>query len=232
MPTAAAIVVAAGPGSRLGAGVPKAFVELGGVPLVVRSLRAMLAVPAVASVVVVVPAAYAARAGETLARCGPWRCPVTVVNGGPERQDSVRNGLAAVGDVDLIAIHDAARPFVSPDVVEAAIAAAAAHGAAIVATPATDTIKQVAPDGRIEHTPRRDSMWLAQTPQVFRGALIRAAHAEGATSESDATDDAVLVERLGAPVYVVRGNPENRKITTAADLRWAESLLAQPSMPR
>ena len=232
MPTAAAIVVAAGPGSRLGAPVPKAFVELAGVPLVVHSLRTMLAVPAIGSAVVVVAADYAAHARDTLDRYGPWRGAVTVVPGGAERQDSVRHGLAVVAEVDLIAIHDAARPFVSVDAVEAAIAAAAAHGAAIVATPATDTIKQVAADGRVEHTPPRQSIWLAQTPQVFRSTLIRAAHAEAAASGWNATDDAMLVERLGAPVYVVPGNAENRKITTAEDLRWAEWLLAHPAARR
>ena len=233
MPTAAAIVVAAGPGSRLGAAVPKAFVGLAGVPLVVRSLRAMLAVPAIESAVVVVPPDYLERGRATLGAAGPWPSAVTVVIGGAQRQDSVRNGLAAVGEVDLIAIHDAARPFVSAAAIEAALTAAAAHGAAIVSTPATDTIKQVAADGRIEHTPPRHSLWLAQTPQVFRSALIRAAHAQAAAASiSDATDDAVLVERLGAPVYVVPGNPENRKITTAEDLRWAEWLLAHPAARR
>jgi 2-C-methyl-D-erythritol 4-phosphate cytidylyltransferase len=232
VPTAAAIVVAAGPGSRLGAPVPKAFVELGGVPLVVRSLRAMLAVPAIGSAVVVVPVDCGDRACATLDTYGPWRCAVHVVIGGAERQASVRHGLAAVAEADLIVIHDAARPFVSVAAVEAAIAAAAVHGAAVVSTPATDTIKQVAADGRIEHTPPRQSLWLAQTPQVFRSALIRAAHDQAAAAVSDATDDAMLVERLGAPVYVVPGNAENRKITTAEDLRWAEWLLAQPPTRR
>ena len=230
--TVGAILVAAGPGSRLGAPVPKAFIELGGCPLMIRALRGLLEAPSISAAVVVVPSTEVATARAALARHGPWRCPIDVTAGGAERQDSVRSGLAAVGTPELIAIHDAARPFVSPDVVEAVIAAAATHGAAIVAHPATDTVKQVHPDGWIESTPRREHTWLAQTPQVFRADLIRAAHARAAAAAATATDDAVLVEQLGTRVYVVRGNPENRKITTPDDLRWAEWLLAHPTKPR
>jgi 2-C-methyl-D-erythritol 4-phosphate cytidylyltransferase len=224
--TAAAIIVAAGPGTRLGADRPKAFVELGGRPLFIHALRALVRAPSVGAAVVVAPAAEVARARELVERHGPWRCPVTIAAGGAERQDSVRNGLDAVGAAEVIAIHDAARPFVSLEVVEAVITAALRHGAAIVAAPATDTVKQVHAEGWIEATPPREHMWLAQTPQAFRADLIRAAHA-GAGSSPAATDDAVLVERLGARVHVVPGNPENRKITTAEDLRWAEWLLAR-----
>jgi 2-C-methyl-D-erythritol 4-phosphate cytidylyltransferase len=224
-----AIVVAGGPGTRLGAKGPKGFVQLAGQPLVVRSLRAMLASPAVDRAVVVVPAGLLARARTLLEPFNDPQRPFTVVEGGAERQDSVRNGLAAAGDADLIAIHDAARPFVSRAVVEAVIAAARRHGAAIVATPATDTLKQVHPDGWIEATPPRERLWLAQTPQVFRADLLRAAHAQA--TGSGATDDAALVEAIGQRIFVVRGNPENHKITTPEDLRWAEWLLAQPAAP-
>lgn len=223
----AAVIVAAGPGSRLGAGLPKAFIDLGGIPLVIRSLRAVLSAPAIMSAVIVAPPSEVDRTRRLLDVHGPWRCPVALTPGGAERQDSVRNGLAAVGPAELIAIHDAARPFISRDSIEAAIAAAAQHGAAIVATPATDTLKQVHPEGWIEATPPRERMWVAQTPQIFRADLIRAAHTQPESRHGAATDDAVLVERLGARVYVVRGNPENRKITTPEDLRWAEWWLAQ-----
>lgn len=228
MSTAAAIVVAAGPGTRLGAALPKAFVELAGSPLVIRSLRALLGAPSVTSAVVVVPPGSVDAARALVEGHGPWRCPVTVIGGGAERQDSVRNGLAAVGAADLIAIHDAARPFVRADVVEAVIAAAERHGAAIVAAPATDTVKHVHRDGWIESTPPRERTWLAQTPQVFRAELIRAAHAQAGDRHAPATDDAMLVEQLGTRVYVVPGNVENRKITTPEDLRWAEWLLTHP----
>jgi 2-C-methyl-D-erythritol 4-phosphate cytidylyltransferase len=228
--TAAAILVAAGPGSRLAAGRPKALVEIAGVPLFVHALRALIRAPSVDLAVVVAPPDHLTSARAAVQHHGPWRVPVTVVAGGAERQDSVRHGLEAIGSSGLVAIHDAARPFVSPDVVEAALAAAARHGAAVVATPATDTVKQVHPDGWIEATPPRQRMWLAQTPQAFQADLIRRAHA--AAAAADATDDAMLVEQLGTRVYVVRGNPENRKITTPEDLRWAEWLLAQPRASR
>jgi 2-C-methyl-D-erythritol 4-phosphate cytidylyltransferase len=228
--TAAAIIVAAGPGSRLGAGLPKAFVELGGCPLVIHALRSLLRAPSIATIVVVSPPADVDRTRSLLEQHGPWRCPVRVTGGGAARQDSVRHGLAAVTGCELIAIHDAARPFVSGAVTEAAIAAAARHGAAIVAAPATDTVKQVHAEGWIEATPPRQRMWLAQTPQVFRDELIRRAHAQAGAEE--ATDDAMLVEQLGARVYIVPGNPENRKITTPDDLRWAEWLLAHPPASR
>lgn len=229
MPTVA-IVVAGGPGTRLGAKGPKGFVQLAGEPLVVRSLRAMLASPAVDRAIVVVPSGLLARARALLEPFNDAARPFTSVEGGAERQDSVRLGMAAAGDADLLAIHDAARPFVSRATVDAVIAAARTHGAAIVAVPATDTIKQVHADGWIEATPAREHLWLAQTPQVFRADLLRSAHARAV--DRAATDDAALVEALGQRVYVVRGNPENRKITTPDDLRWAEWWLAQSPAPR
>lgn len=227
----AAIIVAAGPGSRLAAGRPKAFVEIGGVPLLVRSLRALLAVPDVGEAIVVGPPDALPEARALLNAHGPFRLRVHLVAGGVERQDSVRHGLAAVDSAALVAIHDAARPFVAPHVVEAVIAAARADGAAIVAVPAVDTVKVVDPDGWIESTPPRSRTWLAQTPQVFRTELIRAAHQQ-AGDGGPATDDAALVERLGQRVRVVAGNADNRKITTPADRAWAEWYLRQAAAPR
>jgi 2-C-methyl-D-erythritol 4-phosphate cytidylyltransferase len=228
--SAVAILVAAGPGTRLGAGVPKGFVDLAGEPLVIHSLRAMLAAPSIASAVVVVPVAEQRRM-QTLIDAGRWGRPVRVVAGGPERQDSVRCGLDAAPPTELVAIHDAARPFVTAEVIEAAIDAAARCGAAIAAVAAIDTVKQAGDDGIIAATLARDRIWLAQTPQVFRAELIHSAHA-AAMGGSGATDDALLVEQLGHPVRIVRGNPENRKITTPADLRWAAWLLAERAAPR
>ena len=231
MASVAAIVVAAGPGTRLGAGMPKGFVHLAGVPLFVRSLRAMLAAPAIEQVIVVGPPAAMAETRDLIAAHAPYRLEPELVAGGAERQDSVRHGLAAVSGAELVAIHDAARPFVTREAIEAAIAAADADGAAIVAIPATDTIKIVAADGVIASTPPRAQTWQAQTPQVFRTALIRAAHAAGYEG-APATDDAALVERLGRPVRVVAGSADNRKITTPDDLAWAEWFLTRPAAPR
>ena len=180
--------------------------------------------------VLVVPPGWVEQAFALIAEAAPLRVTPTVVAGGRERQDSVRAGLAAAGDTELIAIHDAARPFVRADVIRAVIHAARAHGAALAALPATDTVKRVHPDGWIESTPPRDRLWLAQTPQVFRAEVIRAAHA--APQADGATDDAQMIERSGARVYVVPGDPENRKITTPEDLRWAEWVLSQRATPR
>ncbi len=228
MSSAAAILVAAGPGSRLGAGVPKAFVALAGQPLVIHSLRALLEAPSIDSVAIVVPAGELRDAQALVDAHGPWRCAIAIAAGGAERQDSVRAGLAAVDPAaELIAIHDAARPFVPPAVIEAVVAAAARHGAAIAAAPVTDTLKRVDAEGRIEATLPRERMWSAQTPQAFRAEIIRDAHRRGAATGGAATDDAVLVERLGARVFVVPSSADNRKITTPEDLRWAEWRLAQ-----
>jgi len=176
-----------------------------------------------------VPAGWEERAEGELARADPLRLAPTIVAGGVERGDSVRAGLAAAGDARLIAIHDAARPFVSAEVIRAVINAARTYGAAVPGIPATDTIKQVHPEGWIEATPPRARLWLAQTPQVFQADIIRAAHADG--TADGATDDAMLVERLGHRVYVVPGDAQNRKITTPEDLRWAEWVLAHPAVP-
>jgi 2-C-methyl-D-erythritol 4-phosphate cytidylyltransferase len=181
--------------------------------------------------VVVVPAGWVANAENLLDTAGPWRIPTTVVPGGAIRQDSVRAGLAAADPSDLVVIHDAARPFVDLAIVVQAIDLAAQHGAAVVATPATDTVKQVDAEGRIESTPDRQRLWLAQTPQVFRLDVIRQAHEQAAADGFVGTDDSVLVERMGVAVRVVRGNAENRKITTADDLRWAEWLLSSGRAP-
>src|SRR5262245_12227793 len=214
----AAILVAAGPGTRLRMGTPKAFVEVAEVPLLVRAGRVLAEVDSIASVVVVVPPDRCDQATRLLATAGPWRTSFEVVAGGDQRQDSVRAGLAALTPAALVLIHDAARPFVATNTIHDVIAAANAHGAAIAALPANDTAKEVDASRRIMRTPKRDYVWLAQTPQVFRWGLIQAAHERAQADGFVGTDDSVLVERLGVPVYVVRGTAENRKITTPDDL--------------
>jgi 2-C-methyl-D-erythritol 4-phosphate cytidylyltransferase len=228
-----AILVAAGPGTRLGAGKPKAFIDLAGVPLMVHSLRLLGAAEAITAVVIVVPPGEQGRAEALVSEHGPWRTPFRFVAGGAERQDSVRAGLSAADPAAAwVAIHDAARPFASPPLVARVIEAARRHGAAIPALGATDTVKLVRADGSVETTLPRERIRLAQTPQVFRADLIREAHAQAMSGEQTATDDAALVERLGARVQVVDGEPANRKITTAEDLRWAEWWVASGRAPR
>jgi 2-C-methyl-D-erythritol 4-phosphate cytidylyltransferase len=219
-----AIVPAAGGGTRLGAGVPKQYLPLLGKPILAWTIRALLAVPQIGEVIVVVPAGDEGRVTrEVLA---PYGLSVArVVAGGAERQDSVREGLRVANGADLILVHDAARPLIGVAVVEAALAAAAETGGAVVAVPVTDTIKRADEAGCVVETPPRGHLWAAQTPQIFRADWIREAHARALADGVSATDDAMLVERLGYPVRLVPGSTENLKITTTADLMAAEQIL-------
>jgi 2-C-methyl-D-erythritol 4-phosphate cytidylyltransferase len=220
------ILAAAGSGRRTGAATAKAFLPLGGLPMLVYPLRTLTRLSGVTSVVLVVGHDYMDRAHEVSDRHGPWPVTITIVPGGAERQDSVAAGLATVdASHDLVIVHDAARPFLSLVTAEACAAAAARHGAAIVAVPARDTVK-LGDAGVVTQTLDRERIWLAQTPQAFRVALLRAAYAQARRDGVVATDEAALVERLGAPVHIVPGEPANRKITTPDDLEWAEWSLA------
>ncbi|HEY8154533.1 MAG TPA: 2-C-methyl-D-erythritol 4-phosphate cytidylyltransferase [Myxococcota bacterium] len=224
----AAVVLAAGRGERLGLKLPKAFVPLAGRPLLLHSLAALAGVPAIERVVPVIARADLARweglASELAAI--PKLAPPAF--GGAERQDSVRAGLAALGpDVRWVAVHDAARPFVRASAVARVLAAARESGAAILAVPASDTIKRVR-DGRVLETPPRPECWAAQTPQVFRVELLREALAKATAEGRTATDDAQLVEWLGVAVAVVEGDPDNWKLTRPEDLAAAERRLQAP----
>ncbi len=202
-------------GTRLGLPQPKAFVELAGSSLLRRSIDAAQTSGVVDEVVVIVPAELAdavrAEFGE-----------VTVVAGGAERSDSVRAGLAAAGDAELILVHDAARALTPPDLfVRVVTALRGGRQAVVPGLPVADTLKRVDRRGRVLSTPDRSELRAVQTPQGFAAALLRRAHAGAA----DATDDAGLVEALGAEVHVVPGDELAFKITTPYDLRLAELLL-------
>jgi 2-C-methyl-D-erythritol 4-phosphate cytidylyltransferase len=148
--------------------------------------------------------------------------------GGARRQDSVRLGLERLDpDCEIVVVHDAVRPLVSPALIDRLAEAADRDGAAVAGLPVTDTIKIVAPGRRVRSTPARDSLWAVQTPQAFRVALLREAHARGKKDGVEATDDAMLVERLGKTVAVLEGDPSNIKITTPEDLLLAEALLRE-----
>lgn len=214
----AAIIAAGGSGQRLGAGVPKQLLDIGGRTMLQRSVEAFTAHARVDDVVVVLPRGLAASPPSWLAAAPHVR----IVTGGERRQDSVANAFDAVArDVDVVLVHDAARPFVSGALISRAIDAAAAHGAAIAALPVTDTVKRVVPGrGEIAATIPREEIFLAQTPQAFRREVLAAAVALGRAG-ADATDEAALAERAGHPVHVVEGDPENVKITTPGDLEAA-----------
>ena len=208
-----AIIAAGGSGRRLGASVPKQLLEVGGRTLLQRSIDAFRSHPEVRSVIVAVPA-------DLLAAPPHWLDglpDVRLVAGGDRRQDSVANAFEAVAaDVEIVLVHDAARPFVTSEVISRAIQGAVAHGAAIVAVPVSDTVKRVAHEVIVETLPREE-IFLAQTPQAFRRDVLGAALRAGRRSKT-ATDEATLAERAGHRVHVVAGDAVNVKITTAADL--------------
>ncbi len=203
-------------------GVDKIFLPLAGAPVLAHTILAFEAVAAVQQVAVVLSPGNLEAGRRLVAELRAIKV-AAVVSGGARRQDSARAGLAALAPSDLVLIHDVARPLVTGEVIERCIAGAVEQGAVVAAVPATDTVKQVEPAGRITQTLDRTRLWLAQTPQAFRRALIERAYAEVV---EDATDDAAMVEKLGQPVYVALGDPANLKITTPADVALAEALLA------
>lgn len=221
---AVAILVAAGRGERMGKEQPKAFLDLAGVPLLLRAARALEASPSVSRLVAVVPEGQLGEAKRLLTGLVKLHA---VVAGGERRQDSVLAGLAAVpADFDgVVLVHDAARPLVDVELVEAVAQQAAATGAALPVLPLVDTVKRVR-GGQVIETLERAELGGAQTPQGFRAALLREACEAAARAGLAITDEAMAVERLGRPVYAVPGSPRNRKITTPEDLAWAEGVVA------
>ncbi len=218
-----ALILAAGRGERLGADGPKAFVELGGKPMVYWSIAALREVNAIATIVLALPAGTPPPPG------------VTAVDGGAVRSESVRRALAAAGPGDPVLVHDAARPFVTASLAQGVIAALEADGdaqAAIAATRVKDTVKRVGEGGAVSETLDRSSLWAVQTPQVFRRAALERALDVPAEVLSEATDDAWLIERAGGRVLVVGASDENLKITTPLDLEVAELLLARRTRAR
>jgi 2-C-methyl-D-erythritol 4-phosphate cytidylyltransferase len=218
-----AILVAAGRGERMGPGRPKAFLELAGQALVLRSALVFDAAPSVGRIVAVVPGAEVEAARALLL---PVRKLVAVVPGGERRQDSVREGMkgAPPGFDGVVLVHDAARPLVDVALVEA-VAREARAGAALPVLPLVDTVKRVR-DGLVVETLDRKELGAAQTPQGFLFPLLDEAYEAAFRDRVTVTDEAMAVERLGAPVHAVPGSPRNRKITTPEDLAWAEGVLA------
>ena len=216
------VVPAGGSGSRMGVRQPKQYLAVGGAPILVLTLRALARCRAVDGLIVAAPADRLAATRDLLRR---FRVPrvLDVVPGGAERQDSVREGLqAAPPDADWIVVHDAVRPFITPDLIERVLAAARVPGAATCGWPVRDTVKRVK-DSVVEATLPREGLWLTQTPQAFRRELLREAHDKALRDGYEGTDDAMLVERLGGRVAMVEGLPRNLKITTPEDLRTARS---------
>ncbi|MBM9438908.1 2-C-methyl-D-erythritol 4-phosphate cytidylyltransferase [Actinacidiphila bryophytorum] len=224
----AAVIPAAGRGVRLGPGAPKALRTLAGVPILVHAVRAMARARAVTVIVVVAPPDGAAEVRALLDANGlPESTDIRVVPGGEERQDSVRLGLAALpDDVDVVLVHDAARPLVPVETVEAVVDAVRGGAPAVVpGLPLADTVKSVDPEtGAVTGTPQRALLRAVQTPQGFDRAVLAKAHA---TVTGAVTDDAGMVEQTGVPVLVVPGHEEAFKVTRPLDLVLAEAVLAR-----
>lgn len=224
------VIPAAGVGKRMGSRLHKPFLDLGGEPILLRTLGCFARFPGMAARVLVLHEDdipwVTRRWGEALRSLGV----TAIVAGGARRQDSVENGLAALPDiVRVVLVHDAVRPFVPREVIRRVADAARRTGAALAALPVVDTVKEVGRagkaglPGRVVRTIPRERIWLAQTPQGFRVESLRDAFALARRRCIDATDECVLLERLGRPVEVVEGHPANVKITTPRDLRIARA---------
>jgi len=223
----AGLVPAAGRGERLGPGAPKALREVGGQPLLVHAVRALSSARTVSLVVVAAPEEEVGFVRSLLAGVS-GDAEVVVVAGGHTRQASVAAALEVLpADVDVVLVHDAARPLAPPELVDAVASAVDAGADAVVpGMPITDTVKQVDPAGRVERTVDRASLRAVQTPQGFRPDVLRRAHAAAVDGDM-VTDDAGLVERIGGTVLVIPGSEEAFKVTRPLDLVLAEAVLAR-----
>ncbi|MBK6796409.1 MAG: 2-C-methyl-D-erythritol 4-phosphate cytidylyltransferase [Acidobacteria bacterium] len=227
-----AIIPAAGSGSRFGGQTPKQFLEIAGAPIIIHTLRRFDSCEDIGAIIVALQASEISSFEECLSGF-EFRKPVRLVPGGAERSDSILNALEAAREFDpeLVAVHDAVRPFVTPAQISAVLARAGEAGAAILALPATDTIKEVE-GGIIRRTIDRRLIWRAQTPQAFRYEMLLRANAEARTAglpPALTTDDSLLVENLGLEVAVVEGSAHNIKITTPEDFILAERLFEEMS---
>ena len=225
-----AIIPAAGSGKRLGGPIAKQFLELAGAPILIHTLRRFDECPAIGALLVALQADEIEAFAQQLKQFKLQK-PVRLVVGGAERSDSIFNALEAAAEFQpaIVAVHDAVRPFVTPQQISAVIAKACETGAAMLALPATDTIKEVEND-LIVRTLDRRRIYRAQTPQAFRYDLLLQANAAARAddvSSAAATDDAFLAERIGVSIAVVAGSPNNIKITTAEDIAIAEKLFEQ-----
>lgn len=222
-PLCGAVVAAAGSAVRMGE--DKLLLPLDGEPVIVHTVRALENSPLISEIVVVTRQELIVPVAQLCKDYGLEKV-TKVVAGGATRLESVRLGtLELTGDPELIAIHDGARPFVTPEVIEAAILRAGEYGAAAPAVELTDTVKLVGPDGLTAGMADRSALRAVQTPQVFQEGLIRGALQKALDDGAELTDDCSAVERLGKVVFLVEGEEENLKITTPVDLILAEAIL-------
>jgi len=218
-----AIIPAAGRGKRIGASVPKQFLEIQGRPLLHHTLMVFASCKLIDYVVLVMPRADVDEMGEDW--LNKYEIVRKVVVGGEQRQDSVYNGFSSLEEgTDIVVVHDGVRPFTTPQMIIATVEAAQQHGAAITAIPVSDTVKQAA-DGFVKQTVSRDGLWRVQTPQAFQCGLLQQAFKKAKKDSYYGTDEGSLVEYLGERVKIVPGSELNIKITRKEDLVLGESLL-------
>lgn len=226
----AVIIPAAGFGTRMNVDQPKQYLLLAGLPVLVRAVRPFYEEPQVVSIVVVAPAERLVETRGLLAEHGFVADRVQVVAGGKRRQDSVQAGLASLDErVEMVLVHDGARPLVSAELIRRCLQTAVSDGAAIAAVPVKDTLKRGDTCGKVEATVDRRFLWQAQTPQAVRRKLLERAYREN--GDEEATDESSLLEKAGIPVTLVVGEEANLKITRPEDLAVAEKLLADVGKP-
>lgn len=217
------IIVAAGQGKRMGAGVNKTYLHLKNKPVLIHTIEVFEAVDEIDEVIVVCAATEQEECNKLVADYGLSKVKKVVV-GGQERQDSVYNGLQAASG-EWVLVHDGARPFIQKNAIRGLLDKVFEMEAVILAVPVKDTIKMVDPDGIVTKTPDRKSLWAMQTPQAFRLSILREAYELARRQSFIGTDDASLVERLGKKVYITMGDYENIKLTTPDDLDVAMAIL-------
>lgn len=223
----ALIIPAAGKGERLGGEIPKPYIKVAGKTILEYTLLKFRNVSGLGEVIVSTSNQYIGETEKLLSKVFPdLNC--SVVEGGAERQDSIRNALEEISDkTGLIAVHDAVRPFVSKEDIENCIEEASRSGGAVLAIRARDTIKVALRNLEIEETPNRENLWQAQTPQIFWAALLREAYQYASTHDFLGSDDSSLVEKIGGKVVLVEGSSKNFKITHPYDLDMARYLIEE-----
>ena len=225
-----AIIPAGGAGRRMGKGIPKQYLPLAGIPILVHTLQAFQRSPVVDEIFLAVPEGDIPEVRQAIVVKYDLSKVGLILPGGRERQDSVRNALQHVSDEHgIVVIHDAVRPFVSGDLIGRAVAAAREFGAITVGVPVKDTVKEVTAEGWVKKTVTREGLWLTQTPQAFRRPIIIAAYKKAAAEGFYGTDDASLVERMEIPVRMIPGESDNIKVTTPEDLLLGDLIIRRSS---
>lgn len=220
-----AIIVAAGKGIRMSDAVRKQYIALDGIPMLARTLGVFDRCDLIDRIILVVPKDDFDFCHTEIMPAASMKREIRLVIGGAQRQDSVYSGLNTIeSDDGIVLIHDGVRPFVKPEHIDACIKGARKHGACILGIPAFDTVKDVNAKNEIIQTRKRDTLWLAQTPQAFGLKLIKKAHQAAKQQGFIGTDDASLVERLGERVKIIPGSRSNIKITDQEDLKLAQAI--------